>query len=417
MVMKRIVIFMALCALALSVKANNIRFFTLPQATRVVAALSVQPELMVYCGYQNELATYVILSDVWYEAINSKYYELWIFGYDAYTGEEIYMPVDLSCVWLNEGHNMYSAADYLRFRNSRTRPSFAWSMPRYNTFVRVVHAPGYTRTYHYEIHQYGWVPPAYPAPGAPHLTMHPYYMRHPGHMPPHPDRPYTPGIDRPSYTGKYNGFSGHEYIGSGSGDTRPTGRISTNNDANRNGGGRGEVNTNGNGRGGNNGGATIKSGNSSRGSSTGGTVNTGNSSRGNSSTGGTVNTGSSSRGTGSTNTNNGGTTTRSSSTTTAPATTTTRASSSTTTTSSTSRSTSRVNTQNTSATRGTTTSTGSSRRGTVNTGSSSSRSTGTATTTTATTTRSTVNTGSSSSRSGSATTTTTTNTNARQGRR
>ena len=385
--MKRIAIFVAFCALALSVAANNIRFFTLPQAHRVVAALSVQPELMIYCGYQNELATYVILSDVWYEAINSKYYELWIFGYDAYTGDEIYMPIDLSCVWLHDGRNMYSAADYLRFRNSRTAPSFAWTMPRYNTFVRVVHAPGYSRTYHYEIHQYGWVPPAYPAPGHPHVVLHPYYMRQPGHVPPPPDRPYTPGIDRPSYTGKYNGFSGHEYIGSGSGDTRPTGRIATgNNDADRN-NGRGGVNTNNGGNNRGNGNGNIKSGTSSRGSNT---------------TGGTVNTGTSSRGT------------ATAKTTTAP-TTATRSTSATTTSSSTSRSTSTVNTPSTTTSRAvSTSSSSSSSRSTVNSGSSSSR--GSSTTSTSTSnTRSTVNSGSSSSRGSSTTTTTTTN--ARQGRR
>ena len=417
--MKRIAIFVAFCALALSVAANNIRFFTLPQAHRVVAALSVQPELMIYCGYQNELATYVILSDVWYEAINSKYYELWIFGYDAYTGDEIYMPIDLSCVWLHDGRNMYSAADYLRFRNSRTAPSFAWTMPRYNTFVRVVHAPGYSRTYHYEIHQYGWVPPAYPAPGHPHVVLHPYYMRQPGHVPPPPDRPYTPGIDRPSYTGKYNGFSGHEYIGSGSGDTRPTGRIATgNNDADRN-NGRGGVNTNNGGNNRGNGNGNIKSGTSSRGSNTtGGTVNTGTSSRGSNTTGGTVNTGTSSRGSNTTGgTVNTGTSSRGTATaktTTAP-TTATRSTSATTTSSSTSRSTSTVNTPSTTTSRAvSTSSSSSSSRSTVNSGSSSSR--GSSTTSTSTSnTRSTVNSGSSSSRGSSTTTTTTTN--ARQGRR
>lgn len=192
--------------MTLAASANSVRYFTRPQATRVANTLDAQPELMIYCGYEYELATYVILNEVWAEPVNSKYYEIWIYGYDAYTGEEIYMPIDLSCIWLYNrfGNRMYSAAQYLRFRSTVATPNFYWTMPPYNPFIRHYHDPVFNHmyTYHYEIHRFGWRPPA-PPQGGP-APYHPYYMRTPHTPAPVPPKPFTPGVDHPSGNGNYN---------------------------------------------------------------------------------------------------------------------------------------------------------------------------------------------------------------------
>ena len=194
--------------MTLAASANSARYFTRPQATRVASTLDAQAELMIYCGYEYELATYVIINEVWAEPVNSKYYEIWLFGYDAYTGEEIYMPIDLSCIWLfnNIGNRMYSAAQYLRFRSTVKTPNFYWTMPPYNPFTRYYHDPNFRRmyTYHYEIHRYGWRPPAHPAHGP--LPHHPSYIRTPHTPATVPHKPFTPGIDHPS------GNEGYSYI-------------------------------------------------------------------------------------------------------------------------------------------------------------------------------------------------------------
>ncbi len=192
--------------------ANSVRYFTRPQAKRVAATLDAQNELMIYCGYEYELATYVIINEVWAEPVNSKYYEIWLYGYDAYTGEEIYMPLDLSCIWLYNayGNRMYSAAQYLRFRSTVATPNFYWTMPPYNSFVRHFHDPHFHHgyTYHWEIHRHGWRPPMPPSSGP--WPYHPYYMRTPHTPAPVPTKPFTPGIDHPITP------DGHGYIGGNS---------------------------------------------------------------------------------------------------------------------------------------------------------------------------------------------------------
>ena len=213
--MKKLILTLALVAMVLAASANSVRYFTRPQATRVAKALDAQAELMIYCGYEYELATYVIINEVWAEPVNSKYYEIWLYGYDAYTGEEIYMPIDLSCIWLynSMSNRMYSAAQYLRFRSTVSVPNFYWTMPPYNPFIRYYHDPAFNRlyTYHYEIHRYGWRPPAHTHHGP--APYHPYYMRTPHTPATVPHKPFTPGVDHPS------GNEGYNYIGNTRGGT------------------------------------------------------------------------------------------------------------------------------------------------------------------------------------------------------
>ena len=199
--MKKIVLILALMMATFTVKANNILYFTYNQAARTVACLNSQDELMIYCGYEDELPTYVLINEVWAEQISSSFYEIWLYGYDAYTGEEIYMPIDLECIYLVQFGKIYSAAQYLRFRTTHMRPPFAWAMPPYNPFVRAPRPKVYYYTYHYDIHRPGWHWRNYP-----HIHYHPYYLRHPHHPAPMPPKPYTPGRERPGYHSTQNGY-------------------------------------------------------------------------------------------------------------------------------------------------------------------------------------------------------------------
>ena len=208
--MKKIVLMLAMTLAMMTAAASNTLYFTYNQALRSVSFLNNQNELMIYCGYEDELPTYVLVNEVWAEQISSSYYEIWLYGYDAYTGEEIYMPIDMECIWLVRNKTIYSAAQYLRFRSNHPRPVFAWSMPRYNPFVRVHRPPTYYYTYHYDIHRPGWHFHHHPD-----MHYHPYYCRKPHTPAPMPPAPFTPGKEKPGYrqTGtNSNGEIGYEYI-------------------------------------------------------------------------------------------------------------------------------------------------------------------------------------------------------------
>jgi len=204
--MKKIVLALALMMATMTVAAENILYFTYSQAARTVACLNNQDELMIYCGYENELPTYVLINEVWAEQISSSFYEIWLYGYDAYTGDEIYMPIDLECIYLMQNRNIYSAAQYLRFKYTHRRPTFAWAMPPYNPFVRAPRPVLFYYTYHYDIHRPGWHYRNFP-----HMHYHPYYHRLPHHPAPMPPKPFTPGQNRPGYQEDPNG--GFHYTG------------------------------------------------------------------------------------------------------------------------------------------------------------------------------------------------------------
>ena len=199
--MKKIVLMLAMMIATMTVSASNILYFTYNQAVRTVTCLNNQNELMIYCGYPDELPTYVIINEVWAEQISSSFYEIWLYGFDAYTGEEIYMPIDLDCIYLMQNHSIYSAAQFLRFRHTRPQPKFVWAMPPYNPFVRLPRPKVYYYTYHYDIHRPGWHWTHYP-----HITYHPYYRRLPSQPAPIPHKPYTPGRERPGYNETPSGY-------------------------------------------------------------------------------------------------------------------------------------------------------------------------------------------------------------------
>ncbi len=231
--MKRIAIIVVMALMSLTASANSVRYFTHAQAHRTVQYLNAQQELMLYCGYDYEIETYVLINEVWMERVNSAYYEIWLYGYDAYTGDEVYMPLDLQCVWLYSAGRMYNAAQYLRFHATVHMPRFAWYVPPYHPYTRRMHRAGYMRSYHYDIHRHGWMPPAPPAHGwGPHTQppLPPYYMRTPQQPAPAPIEHWTPGVDHPRVNVSESHSSGNTLP-----TTRNSGTVSGNNGTARSG--------------------------------------------------------------------------------------------------------------------------------------------------------------------------------------
>ena len=166
--MKRIAILVALALLSLEVSARSIHYFTYSQAARTVSYLNAQNEMMIYFGYEYEL---------------------------------LYMSNNISPVFVLNSPNVkwYEIAQYLRFRVDVRRHSLTWYIPPYSPYTRVVHRHGYSRTYHYDIHRHGWMPPAYTyGPGMPPPPLPYYYMRHPSTSAPMPTGTWTPGSSKPT---------------------------------------------------------------------------------------------------------------------------------------------------------------------------------------------------------------------------
>ncbi|MBO7101709.1 MAG: hypothetical protein J6V98_06785 [Bacteroidales bacterium] len=231
--MKRLAIIVVMALMSLTASANSVRYFTLPQAQRTVRYLNTQNELMLYCGYDYEIETYVLINEIWMERVNSAYYEIWVFGYDAYTGDEIIMPLDLQCVWLYSAGRMYNAAQYLRFHASVRTPGLTWYIPPYNPFTRRPHYAGYVRTYHYHVHTPGWRPPTPPQHGyGPHTQppLPPYYMRTPQQPAPAPTTSWTPGVEHPQVTPSTPNANSHS--NSSVPTSRPSGVRPTNDQSN-----------------------------------------------------------------------------------------------------------------------------------------------------------------------------------------
>ncbi len=149
--MKKIIFVLSFLFLAstASFADSSVQFFKKSQATRVVNYLNHHPEVLFYCGcYPNYQTSYVYTLDVWMERYSLTYYEIWIYGYDVKTNEEIYTPVDLNCLWV-EGSNGYPAnvAKTLGFKHRICEASFRWRIPIYNTRPRVAHPSNYHQTY------------------------------------------------------------------------------------------------------------------------------------------------------------------------------------------------------------------------------------------------------------------------------
>lgn len=149
--MKKVIFVLTFLFLASTVSFadSSVQFFRKSQATRVVNYLNQHPEMLFYCGcYPDFQTSYVYALDVWMERYSLTYYEVWVYGFDVKTNEEIFTPLDLNCVWV-EGANGYPAnvAQILGFKHRVCEATFRWRIPIYNARPRVVHPATYQHNY------------------------------------------------------------------------------------------------------------------------------------------------------------------------------------------------------------------------------------------------------------------------------
>lgn len=71
------------------------------QADSVMSVIGENKEVVLYCGYKEEAATYMVLCDYWKEWRDGKY-EVWVLGYDLHTGDTVCLPIGPSCLWVQK---------------------------------------------------------------------------------------------------------------------------------------------------------------------------------------------------------------------------------------------------------------------------------------------------------------------------
>lgn len=151
--MKRL--FLALALLVSTVVASAlepVQFFTSGQASRVVNFLNNNPEILIYSG-PDYPAVYVYTTDVWKERCNgTSYYEVWIYGYDINTNDEVVTPVDLNCIWVNNLGTPVMVAERLGFEYTPCRVNFTWVVPLYRPRPRVPHPHVFHQNFFHQPH-------------------------------------------------------------------------------------------------------------------------------------------------------------------------------------------------------------------------------------------------------------------------
>lgn len=178
------------------------------QADYIISVLSKCKEIVLYCGLEDEIETYMVLCDSWkaelvnyeettfFDSISdswktikteslSGWYEIWVLGYDLHTGDTICTPIDPYCIWFNKDDDIYNVGHYTFLDSISWTFPFNWKVPKYTIISCLEYAEELQLTYHYDIHVFGYFVPYYHMPTPP-----PYYKQtrsnsqpHAGHRP------------------------------------------------------------------------------------------------------------------------------------------------------------------------------------------------------------------------------------------
>ncbi len=147
----------------------NMIMLSSDQADSVMSIIGRQKDVMLYCGFEKEAETYMVLCDYWkaliHDSVNTdscvmlkEYFEVWVLGFDLHTGDTLCTPIDPSCIWFHQDDSTYNVGAYL-FADLSVKPlPFKWRVPKYT----LIHCLEYAEmedlepTYHYEVHNYGY---------------------------------------------------------------------------------------------------------------------------------------------------------------------------------------------------------------------------------------------------------------------
>lgn len=152
------------------------------QADYVMSIIGDYNEIVLYCGNEYEVETYMVLCDFWKECIaDSKWttivdslstigiaqeedsldvqYEIWVLGYDLHTGDTICTPIAPSCIWIHKDDITYNVGSYTSLDSIVRLFPFNWKVPQYSLISCLEYNEEIQPTYHYEIHVLGYFAP------------------------------------------------------------------------------------------------------------------------------------------------------------------------------------------------------------------------------------------------------------------
>lgn len=128
------------------------------QADEVLSVIGGCKDIVLYCGHDGEVETYMVLCDFWkaevvnQEIVLSDWYEIWVLGYDLHTGDTICTPIDPSCIWFNKNNSTYNVGNYIFWDPVPRSFPFKWKVPQYTLISCLQYAEEIQLTYHHYIH-------------------------------------------------------------------------------------------------------------------------------------------------------------------------------------------------------------------------------------------------------------------------
>lgn len=161
---------------------QSLRYLTFEQADTVLSVIGNYSEIVLYCGNEREVETYMVLCDYWTEWIASPeemalydslyntgiaidvdawsdQYEIWVLGYDLHTGDTICTPIEPSCLWIHKNGVTYNVGNYVSLDSVIKLFPFKWKVPKYSLISCLEYDEKIQPTYHYDIHVFGYYSP------------------------------------------------------------------------------------------------------------------------------------------------------------------------------------------------------------------------------------------------------------------
>lgn len=121
------------------------------QADSVMSVIGENKEVVLYCGYGEEPATYMVLCDYWKEGVNGRF-EVWVLGYDLHTGDTVCLPIGPSCIWIQKSGSVYNVGNYLSLDTETKHFPYEWKVPKYSLVSCLEYTGEMQPSYHYKVH-------------------------------------------------------------------------------------------------------------------------------------------------------------------------------------------------------------------------------------------------------------------------
>lgn len=135
-------------------KAQETASLNSNRADSVMAVLGENKEVVLYCGYEDEAPTYMVLCDYWKAGEGGKF-EIWVLGYDLHTGDTVCLPIGPACIWIQKNDRVYNVGNYLSLDTEVKHFPYEWKVPQYSLVSCLKHTGTMQPTYHGKAHARG----------------------------------------------------------------------------------------------------------------------------------------------------------------------------------------------------------------------------------------------------------------------